>query len=231
MQRKNVSNKGNKCVVCDDAFVLLRLPRCVAFRNGNSGRASPNSRVNTQDANFCVCINVFVLYNILGLLLHFDSKKFDRNSSSPSFEILDLSIQFSLSSLLILCNLIEFGIFGHFARFFINERYTKLLSVGRILNVPGIKIQPKHTCERRSRGMQNRDTIWKRVSSREKIGEKEDREGNIFIEILSRWSIKLAISRRSFEGEIVSRRSFRESCSNCCNNGPSNARLFLLVKF
>lgn len=145
MQRKNVSNKGNKCVVCDDAFVLLRLPRCVAFRNGNSGRASPNSRVNTQDANFCVCINVFVLYNILGLLLHFDSKKFDRNSSSPSFEILDLSIQFSLSSLLILCNLIEFGIFGHFARFFINERYTKLLSVGRILNVPGIKIQPKST--------------------------------------------------------------------------------------
>lgn len=89
----------------------------------------------------------------------------------------------------------------------------------------------EHTCERRSRGMQNRDTIWKRVSSREKIGEKEDREGSIFIEILSRWSIKLAISRRSFEGEIVSRRSFRESCSNCCNNGPSNARLFLLVKF
>lgn len=173
---------------------------------------SPNSRVNTQDTKFCVYINVFVLYfyRILCLLFHFDSKKFDWNSPSPSFESRDSRFVDSIL-LIVVGNPLQFHRIWDLwtlcpRRFFFlsTKGVQNYHPLGRILevNVPGIKIQPKHTCERRSRGMQSHDTIWKRVSSREKIGEKieDPRRQHLYRKIFSRWLDKIgnlsAIFRR-----------------------------------
>lgn len=113
---------------------------------------SPNSRVNTQDTKFCVYINVFVLYfyRILCLLFHFDSKKFDWNSPSPSFESRDSRFVDSIL-LIVVGNPLQFhriwDLWTLCPRrfFFINEGCTKLSSPWK--NLRGKRSRDKNTAE------------------------------------------------------------------------------------